>query len=204
MKKLLLAVIYILLLVSLDKYNLAGVLLMIIPPLIAFAVSGISMLQFFYKLRFVLPVVFMVGVFNPFFDREPMLYLGKLVVTGGMISFVTLLLKGTLALMASFALMSTTRIEEICIALRKMHIPSAIVATIFLAFRYIPLFMEEVKIMSEGYALRSPGQKGIHISAWGSFLGQLLIRSMDRANEIYNGMLLRGFDGNFEIKDDKG
>ena len=47
MKKLLLAVIYIIFLVSLDKYNLAGVLLMIIPPLIAFAVGGISMLQFF-------------------------------------------------------------------------------------------------------------------------------------------------------------
>ena len=51
--------------------------------------------------------------------------------------------------------------------------------------------------MTQGYSLRAPGQKGIHFSAWGSFLGQLLLRSMDRAGELYNSMLLRGFKGDF-------
>ena len=51
--------------------------------------------------------------------------------------------------------------------------------------------------MSEAYHLRAPGQKGIHISAWGSFLGQLLLRSMDRAEDLYESMLLRGFRGEF-------
>ena len=51
--------------------------------------------------------------------------------------------------------------------------------------------------MSESYALRAPGQKGIHFSAWGSFLGQLLLRSMDRAEELYSSMRLRGFRGEF-------
>ena len=51
--------------------------------------------------------------------------------------------------------------------------------------------------MTEAYHLRSPGQKGIHISAWGSFLGQLLLRSMDRAEELYNSMLLRGYHQHF-------
>ena len=55
--------------------------------------------------------------------------------------------------------------------------------------------------MTQGYSLRAPGQKGIHISAWGSFLGQLLLRSMDRAGELYNSMLLRGFKGNFFYAD---
>ncbi|MBQ2153482.1 MAG: cobalt ECF transporter T component CbiQ, partial [Oscillospiraceae bacterium] len=47
------------------------------------------------------------------------------------------------------------------------------------------------------YRLRAPGQKGIHASAWGSFLGQLLLRSMDRAQSLYESMLLRGFAGEF-------
>ena len=51
--------------------------------------------------------------------------------------------------------------------------------------------------MSEAYSLRAPGQKGIHISAWGSFLGQLLLRSMDRAEALYHSMLLRGFRGEY-------
>ena len=51
--------------------------------------------------------------------------------------------------------------------------------------------------MTDAYHLRAPGQKGIHHSAWGSFLGQLLLRSMDRAEELYASMLLRGYRGEF-------
>ena len=55
--------------------------------------------------------------------------------------------------------------------------------------------------MTDAYRLRAPGQKGIHISAWGSFLGQLLLRSMDRAEELYSSMRLRGFQGEFYYAD---
>ena len=41
------------------------------------------------------------------------------------------------------------------------------------------------------YALRAPGEKGIHFRAWGSLLGQLLLRSVDRAQLVYESMLLR-------------
>ena len=51
--------------------------------------------------------------------------------------------------------------------------------------------------MATAYRLRAPGQKGVHISAWGSFLGQLLLRSMDRAQQLYGSMLLRGYSGEF-------
>ena len=51
--------------------------------------------------------------------------------------------------------------------------------------------------MTDAYHLRAPGQKGIHVSAWGSFLGQLLLRSMDRAQELYASMLLRGYHEHF-------
>lgn len=51
--------------------------------------------------------------------------------------------------------------------------------------------------MTLAYKLRAPGQKGIHVSAWGSFLGQLLLRSMDRAEDLYTAMKIRGFNGEF-------
>jgi cobalt/nickel transport system permease protein len=56
---------------------------------------------------------------------------------------------------------------------------------------------EELAVMTDAYHLRAPGQKGIHRSAWGSFLGQLLLRSMDRAQELYSSMLLRGYHHHF-------
>ena len=192
--KLFVSLAYIVLLMSLDKYNLAGVLLMVVPPLIVYTINRFSIGKFVYKLRFVLPLVFFVGVFNPFFDKNVIATIGNVEVTGGVISFITLLLKGTLALMASYALMQLAGIDEICKTLRKIHVPNIIVTTIMLAYRYIPMFSEQVRIMKECYELRSPGQKGIHFSAWGSFFGQLLLRSFDRAKELTDEMKLRGFD----------
>ena len=51
--------------------------------------------------------------------------------------------------------------------------------------------------IATAYALRAPGQKGIQFRAWGSLLGQLLLRSIDRAQLVYESMQLRGFAGSF-------
>ena len=110
---------------------------------------------------------------------------------------LTLMMKGVFCLMASFLLVATTSIEEICRALRRLHFPKLLTSLLLLTFRYISVLLEEVAIMTEAYHLRAPGQKGLHVSAWGSFLGQLLLRSMDRADALYESMELRGFYGEF-------
>ena len=51
--------------------------------------------------------------------------------------------------------------------------------------------------MMQAYALRAPGQKGVHFKVWGSLAGQLLLRSIDRAAEVYESMALRGYQGEF-------
>ncbi len=58
--------------------------------------------------------------------------------------------------------------------------------------------MDERSVMTMAYKLRAPGQKGIHYSAWGSFLGQVFLRSVGRAEELYQAMIIRGYDGNFQ------
>ena len=62
--KLLVTVVYILTVVSFDKYRMSSLLFMIFYPAVLFAVSGISVSTCFYKLRFVLPLVLAVG-FDP-------------------------------------------------------------------------------------------------------------------------------------------
>ena len=106
-------------------------------------------------------------------------------------------MKGIFCLMASFLLAATTSIEEICRALRQLHVPKLLTNLLLLTFRYVGLLLSEVAAMQQAYSLRAPGQKGIHISAWGSFLGQLLLRSMDRAQVLYESMELRGYHGEF-------
>lgn len=67
-----------------------------------------------------------------------------------------------------------------------------------LTYRYISVMLEEFSIMTDAYMLRAPGEKGIRFAAWGSFVGQLLLRSMDRAEELYGAMRLRGFTGDLK------
>ncbi len=199
--KLLITVLYIALAVSVPKYDLSRLTVFILYPALGFALSGIRPGLCFYKLRIVLPLVCAVGLFNPLLDRAPLLRLGVLTVSGGTVSMLTLMLKGVLALCASFLLVGTTAMDAICAALRKLRVPSFMVTLLLLTYRYISLLMEQVGVMNEAYALRAPGQKGVHISAWGSFLGQLFLRSMDRAEELYAGMQLRGFRGEFPYAD---
>jgi cobalt/nickel transport system permease protein len=144
-----------------------------------------------------------VGLFNPFFDREIMLHLGTIGVSGGVISMITLMLKGVFCLMASFLLVASTPFDSICAALRRIHVPTTLVTLLLLTYRYVGVMTEELAVMTDAYHLRAPGQKGIHVSAWGSFLGQLLLRSMDRAQELYASMLLRGYHQHFHYAQTK-
>ncbi len=203
LSKLLITILYIFITVSYNKYDLSGMIVMVLYPVLMFQLSGLSVKLCFYKLRIVLPLVCAVGLFNPFFDRAPLFYVGTLAVSGGVISMITLMLKGVLCLTASFILAATTSMDSICAALRKLHAPGMIVTLLLLTYRYISVMIEEVAVMTEAYHLRAPGQKGIHYSAWGSFLGQLLLRSMDRAEELYSSMQLRGFHGEFFYADAK-
>ena len=197
LSKLLVTILYIFVVVSFSKYQLTSLLPMVLYPILLFQISGIPVRTCFYKLRYILPLVCAVGIWNPFLDHTPILQLGRIVVSGGMLSFLSLMLKGVFALMASFLLIATTNIEKICYALRMLHVPELLVTQLLMTYRYVSLLLQEAGTMMNAYTLRAPGQKGVHVSAWGSFLGQLLLRSMDRARELYDSMQMRGFHGEF-------
>lgn len=199
LSKLLVTLAYLITVMSFGRYDLPGVFMMAVYPYFIFQLSGLSFWMCLHKMRWVIPLVAFIGIFNPFFDREILLKLGPLAVSGGVISFITLLIKGILCLSASFLLVSTTRIDDLCGAMRKLHVPSLLVTVFLLTYRYVSVLVEEVAVMSDAYHLRAPGQKGIAFNAWGSFLGQLLLRSMDRAKELYSAMLLRGYNGDFPL-----
>lgn len=195
--KLLLTVAFILITVSFHKYDFTGLIVMVLFPLVGYQMSFVPVRTCFQKLRVVMPLVCAVGLLNPVFDRQILMRLGGFSVSGGVISMLTLMMKGVFCLMASFLLAATTPIEEICRALRQLHVPKMLTSLLLLTFRYITVLLEEVAIMTEAYHLRAPRQKGIHFSVWGSFLGQLLLRSMDRAEALYDSMILRGYHGEF-------
>ena len=197
LSKLLVTLCYIMVVVSFPKYNLSGLMPMILYPILMYQLADIPVRLCFVKLKVVLPLVCAVGIVNPFFDHTPVLPIGNVIISGGILSMLTLMLKGVFSLMTSFLLIATTSIDSICAALRKVHVPDVMVTLLLLTYRYVGMMLEEVGVMYDAYMLRAPGQKGLHVSAWGSFLGQLLLRAMDRGEELYNSMLLRGYCGEF-------
>ena len=165
LSKLFVTVFYIAVTVSFPKYALTRLVWMALFPVAGYQLAGLPMRLCFQKLRMVLPLVCAVGLLNPLFDRQIMVQVGTLAVSGGVLSM--------------------------------LHVPKLLTNLLLLTFRYVGLLLSEVAVMQQAYSLRAPGQKGIHISAWGSFLGQLLLRSMYRAQALYESMELRGFSGEF-------
>lgn len=195
--KLLATLFYIIITVSFSRYQLSSVLLMAVYPVVLFIIGDISFSYSIRRLWIVLPLVCLVGIFNPFFDRQPVYYIRGLLITAGMTSMATLMLKGILCILASYLFIASTNIESICYALRMLHIPSILVTQILLTYRYLSLLLSEAGKLADAYSLRAPGQKGIHIKAWGSLAGGLLLRSMDRASALYESMVMRGYTGEF-------
>ena len=199
--KLVLTLGYIILVVSFQKYDVAGVAGMVVYPLAVFLLADLSFLDSLKRLKVVLPLVCFVGIFNPFFDKNYILVSG-IRVSAGILSMITLVMKGIFSVLASYLLVATTSVDKICYALCLLHIPKAIVTQFMLMFRYITVLLEETDRITQAYMLRAPNQKGIHFKAWGSLAGQLLLRSMDRANEVYESMLLRGYRGDYRYLKD--
>lgn len=195
LSKLFVTIFYLAVVVSFPRYRLTALVWMALFPVAGYQLADIALRTCFQKLRLVLPLVCAVGLLNPIFDRQIVTQIGTLAVSGGVVSMLTLVMKGVFCLLASFLLMATTTIEEICRALRQLHLPKTITSLLLLTFRYIGVLLSEVSVMQEAYSLRAPGQKGVYISAWGSFLGQLLLRSMDRAEALYESMELRASAG---------
>ena len=211
--KLLLTFLYIISVVSIGKYDLSKMLVFVIYPFIGFNLADLRFKDALYRMRLILPLVMVVGIFNPIFDREIMLYIGGtvmaygehaggLAISAGVISMLTLMLKGVYAVLAAYILIATTSIEEICYAMRKLHMPQILVLVILLINRYIYILGEEASRIMTAYKLRAPSQRGIHYKAWGPLVGQWLIRSMDRAETVYESMQLRGFNGEYRYVGD--
>lgn len=193
---------YITVVVSFQKYDIVGLAGMVVYPLAMFILAELSLKDSLKRLRVVLPLVCFIGVLNPFFDRIPVEIFG-IRMNAGVLSMLTLMMKGVFTVLTSYLLVATTSIEKLCYAFCLLHVPKVLVTQIMLTYRYVTVLLEEVNRVTQAYALRAPKQKGVHFKVWGSLTGQLLLRSMDRANVVYESMLLRGYNGTFAYVGEK-
>lgn len=197
--KVLTTIIYLIIVVSFSKYEISGLLPLILYPMILMILADIKIMLIIKRVLVVLPLGIGVGIFNPLLDHTNIPIIGNIYISGGWISFVSILIKCILTVTASLILIATTGMNKIALVLRVLKVPKLFVMQLLLTYRYITVLIEEVTRITRSYSVRSHSQKGVKFKDCGCLIGQLLIRTIDRAERIYISMCCRGFESDYNI-----
>lgn len=195
--KVLVTLVFILCVVSYGRYELAALLPFFIFPTVMITLSDIPPLFIIRKIALLCPFVLIVGAFNPLFDRDIILQLGPLGISGGWISFISILTRSILTVGAAFILVGVTGFNAACQALEQLGMPQVFAVQLLFLYRYIFVLADEAGRASRARELRSCGKKGLGINSFSSMIGHLLLRTWQRAERIHMAMLARGFTGEF-------
>lgn len=196
--KLLVTLCFLITVLSLPLENISSLIFYIIYPIIACAMAEISYGHIIKRSLFVLPFILFIGVFNPIFDKQVVFYVGKMGITSGWISFFSILIRGLISAQAAFILIYSTGFYNLCRGMQRMGIPSLLTTQFLFVYRYVFVLLQEALSMDRARESRSFGKKVYSVRMWGIFIGQLLIRTIDRSERIHRAMLSRGFTGNVE------
>jgi len=180
--------------VSFGRYELSALMPFVVFPVALCLGGNVPGRWLWRKILFAAPFAVLIGIFNPLFDRQPLLAIGGLPISGGWISFASILLRFTLTVAAALALTAVTGFNNVCLALRRLGVPRAFVVQLLFLHRYLFVLVEETMRLVRARALRSCG-RGTSLHEFGSLTGHLLLRTLDRAQRVHQAMSCRGFAG---------
>lgn len=192
-------IVFLVCVVSFDKYAVLAMLPLAIYPLFLAMDADLPLRFLGRKLLAVAPFAIVIGMFNPLLDQEVVVQIGRFAITGGWLSFFSILLRFALTTMAALVLIATTSFTGVCMALEKLGMPDVLVTQLLLLYRYIFVLGEETMRLARARALRSFGDRGLGMRVYSQMLGSLLLRTYARAQRIYQAMLARGFDGSVRV-----
>jgi cobalt/nickel transport system permease protein len=181
--------------VSFPKYEITGLLPFFLFPVMFFSLGDIPVKFIMKKVLLVSPFALFIGIFNPLMDRQLLYALFGVPISGGWISFLSIMLKFLLTITSALLLIATTSFPGVCHALQKMGMPEIFVSQLLFLYRYIFVLAEEAMKVMRARDMRSFAKKGRGITAFTSIIGSLFLRTVERAERIYQAMLARGFTG---------
>lgn len=198
--KVLATIVYIVTVVSFGRYELTPLFPFFLFPVAMAALGDLPARYIARKIVLVLPFAFVVGMFNPLFDREILVYFGPVGISGGWISCASITVRAILTIGAAVILVGVTGFPAICRALEQLGVPRVFAIQLLFLYRYIFVLTEEGSRASRARELRSCGKRGMGMGTFGSLVGHLLLRTWLRAERIHMAMLARGFTGEFHTR----
>ena len=207
--KLFTTAVFIITVVSFDRYSFGRLVPYIFYPTLMMVLSETPYSMLLKRFLIALPFCLFAGITNVIFNRASAFAIFGITVSYGAVSFFAILFRAYLCVMAILTLVSVTPFSDITNSMRRFKIPYIFVVMFEMTYRYIGALFEEAYSMYVAYSLRSAGAKGIAVKDMGGFVGQLLLRGVDRADRIYSAMKCRGYNlrdlprdgGKFEPED---
>ncbi|HMT02381.1 MAG TPA: energy-coupling factor transporter transmembrane component T [Burkholderiales bacterium] len=194
--KLITTILVIYTIISFNKYEIAKQIPIFLYPLSIILISNIPIKTFFKRLLWIMPIV-LVLLLILILDTYTQAKLFSFVISDILLLIISIIIKSILTTFAIMLLIATTEIERLAICFRKLYFPQILILQFLLTYRYFNLLIEEMRIVYAAHKLRSPKKSNIFKCFQGAILGQILVRSYMRAQNIYQAMRLRGFSGEF-------
>lgn len=197
--KVLATMLFILAVASFSRYEVAALVPYALFPAALASLGGIPAGAVLRRAAAAAPFVLLLAAFNPILDRAPMVQLGPLALSGGWVSFASILLRFALTVSAALVLVATTSFDGICAALERLGLPGAFTRQAAFLHRYAFLLGDETLRIHRARTLRANGRR-TSLPEFASLAGHLLLRAWDRARRIHVAMESRGFQGHFPVK----
>lgn len=194
MVKLISTLLFVVIIVSFNRYEFVRLIPFVFYPVILMALSETPWSIMLRRAALALPFALLAGISNILFDTDTAFVIGYLPVSFGLVSFISILFRTFLCVAAVLILVAVTPFNQLTNQLRRLHAPDIFVTLFEMIYRYIGVLLDEASAMYTAYILRSTEHKGLQMRHMGSFAGQLLIRSYDRAERVYNAMKCRGYN----------
>jgi len=197
--KLITTLVFIVTVVSFGKYELSALIPFFIFPMVQIAVGGLPLTYLLRKVMIVAPFAIFIGIFNPFLDREILFRMASINISGGWVSYLSILMRFVLTVTTALTLIALTGFNTVCLALEKLGAPRPFVVQLLFLYRYIFVLTDEAARLVRARSLRVFESKGMGFKPFVSILGHLLLRTLDRAQRVHLAMRCRGFEGHIPI-----
>jgi len=198
--KILTTVIFIGVVMSFPRHEIAALTPLAAYPLFLLIAGNIPLRDIAKKIAIAAPFALVIGLFNPIIDRTPVIAYGTWVITAGWLSFASIMFRFLLTVSAALALVATTGMYRIGAGLEQFGVPRVFIMQLLFLYRYLFVVSEEAVTMLRSVMCRCPSLRSIPLKIYGSMTGQLLLRSIDRAERVHRAMVVRGFDGHVRTR----
>jgi len=190
---------FIFIVMSFPRHEISALTPLVMYPAALIILGQIPIRDILKKIAIAAPFAFFIGIFNPFLDRTPMLSIGPLDISGGWLSFISIMMRFVLTTAAALALVACTGMYRLGRGLEQMGVPRVFIMQLLFLYRYLFIAADEGLTMLRSIQARCPNMRDLSLRVYGSLTGHLLFRSMDRATRVHRSMITRGFDGRIRL-----